>query len=67
MTGTITRVGDGPCYGMTTDAGRELALYTRADVEFAEGDAVRVRVTAAAFNVDCGSGELMRLLEVDAG
>ncbi len=64
-TGIVTVGGTGPCYGMTTDGGAELALYSEAGATLVEGDTVRVQVSPASFSADCGPGVLMRLLSID--
>ncbi len=62
--GTVTRGGAGPCYGVRTDVGIDLALYSAAGYELVEGSRISVRVSPAAFRTDCGAGDLMRLLQV---
>jgi hypothetical protein len=64
-TGVVTVGGTGPCYGMLTDGGVELALYSETGATLTGGDAVRVNVSPAAFTADCGPGMLMRLLAID--
>ncbi len=62
--GTVTRGGTGPCYGLATDDGRELALYANGAGSLIEGDRIRARVIVPVQPADCGSGEAMNLLEI---
>ncbi|MEW2383797.1 hypothetical protein AB0873_17160 [Micromonospora sp. NPDC047707] len=56
LAGRITRGGDGPCYGLTTDDGREYALQGASVGTFATGTWVRVTIGPATPGVDCGAG-----------
>ncbi|NJP31233.1 hypothetical protein [Micromonospora thermarum] len=56
LAGRITRGGDGPCYGLTTDDGREYALHGAGMGTFATGTWVRVTIGPPAPDVDCGTG-----------
>ncbi|QGN45823.1 hypothetical protein ACN26Y_05710 [Micromonospora sp. WMMD558] len=56
LAGRITRGGDGPCYGLTTDDGREYALHGAGVGTFATGTWVRVTIGPATPGVDCGAG-----------
>lgn len=64
VTGTVTRGGDGPCYGLVGDEGAEYALYSGAGRTLEKGARVAVLVSPAAFSVDCGPGVPMRLKDV---
>lgn len=65
--GTVSRGGTGPCYGLVRDDGSELALWSTAGLDLVEGRRVRVRMVPSAARVDCGDGQPMRLLEVEPG
>ncbi|MCO1595556.1 hypothetical protein M8C17_10300 [Micromonospora sp. RHAY321] len=56
LAGRITRGGDGPCYGLVTDDGRQYALHGTGMGTFAVGTTVRVTVGPADRTVDCGPG-----------
>ncbi|MGN9774702.1 hypothetical protein ACTMS0_02795 [Micromonospora sp. H33] len=56
LVGRITRGGDGPCYGLTTDDGREYALHGAGMGTFVTGTWVRVTIGPSAPGVDCGTG-----------
>ncbi|MGV9210805.1 hypothetical protein ACTFTM_02975 [Micromonospora sp. RB23] len=56
LAGRINRGGDGPCYGLVTDDGRQYALHGTGKGTFAVGTTVRVTIGPADPAVDCGPG-----------
>jgi hypothetical protein len=64
ITGTVTRGGSGPCYGMITDDGVEYALYDAAGTTLERNDRVRVRATEGRLKINCGAGKLVEVLEL---
>ncbi|MEU7981273.1 hypothetical protein AB0B63_22425 [Micromonospora sp. NPDC049081] len=56
LAGRITRGGDGPCYGLVTDDGREYALHGTGLGTFATGTTVLVTVGPADPAATCGPG-----------
>jgi hypothetical protein len=62
--GTVTRGGDGPCYGLQADDGRLLALRGAGAGTLNVGDRIRARVMVPLSEEDCGEGVPMTLLEI---
>ncbi|RIV36167.1 hypothetical protein [Micromonospora radicis] len=56
LAGRLSHGGDGPCYTLVTDDGREYALYGTGQGSFATGTWVRVTTGPATPGVDCGPG-----------
>jgi hypothetical protein len=56
LAGRINRGGDGPCYGLVTDDGRQYALHGTGKGTFAVGTTVRVTIGPADPAADCGPG-----------
>ncbi|WP_422737870.1 hypothetical protein ACN263_00495 [Micromonospora sp. WMMD729] len=56
LAGRINRGGDGPCYGLLTDDGRQYALHGTGKGTFAVGTTVRVTIGPADPAADCGPG-----------
>ncbi|MGC4853710.1 hypothetical protein ACLQ24_09970 [Micromonospora sp. DT4] len=57
LAGRINRGGDGPCYGLVTDDGRQYALHGTGKGTFAVGTTVRVTIGPAdPPAADCGPG-----------
>lgn len=78
LAGRVTRGGTGPCYGVTTDDGREYALHGPAVGPLRTGGYVRLRIAAMPTDgsgpptadggspgVDCGSGIPARIVSVE--
>ncbi len=65
LAGRITRGGDGPCYGLITDDGREYALHGPGMGTFPTGTWVRVTVGPAPDGVDCGPGQPAGLVKIE--
>ena len=64
----VTRGGDGPCYGVTTDDGKAYALYAQDAEPLPKGTRIRARLTPGRTPVNCGSGTpatVVRLLIQD--
>ena len=64
----VTRGGDGPCYGVTTDDGKAYAVYAEDAASLAKGTRIRARLTPGRTPVNCGSGTpatVVRLLVQD--
>ncbi|MFC4020995.1 hypothetical protein ACFOW4_24045 [Micromonospora sp. GCM10011542] len=66
LAGRITRGGDGPCYGLVTDDGRQYALHGPGKGAFADGTTVRVTIGPADPKVDCGAGTPATIVTIDA-
>ncbi|RKN48404.1 hypothetical protein [Micromonospora endolithica] len=64
LAGRITRGGDGPCYGLVTDDGREYALHGVGKGSFATGTWVQVTIGPADPAADCGSGTPATLVKI---
>ncbi|MFI7577407.1 hypothetical protein [Micromonospora sp. NPDC049497] len=64
LAGRITRGGDGPCYGLVTDDGREYALHGTGKGTFATGTWVRVTIGPADPAVDCGPGTPATIVKI---
>ncbi|GLH94732.1 hypothetical protein [Phytohabitans aurantiacus] len=64
VVGRVTRGGEGPCYGMVTDDGREYALYSTAGTKLAEGNTVKIRFEPLRLKIYCGPGEHISALEI---
>ncbi len=64
LTGTVTKGGKGPCYGLEADDGRVYALYSTAGENLARGERVRVRVEPLRLKVYCGPGPHLSMLTV---
>ncbi|SCG63167.1 hypothetical protein [Micromonospora coxensis] len=56
LAGRIVRGGDGPCYGLVTDDGREYALYGAGMGTYGTGTTVKVTISSAVPRIDCGPG-----------
>ncbi|MEV6797153.1 hypothetical protein AB0M91_02260 [Micromonospora rifamycinica] len=66
IAGRITRGGDGPCYGLVTDDGREYALHGPGMGTFPTGTTVRVTVGPADPRATCGPGTPVGIVEITA-
>ncbi|MBM0278939.1 hypothetical protein [Micromonospora tarensis] len=64
LAGRITRGGDGPCYGLLTDDGREYALHGAGKGTFTVGTTVRVTIGPADPAVDCGPGTPATIVDI---
>jgi hypothetical protein len=64
IAGRITRGGDGPCFGLVTDEGKEYALYSTAKVTLKAGESVRVQVAPLRLKISCGSGTQMSAVKI---
>ncbi|MEH1123727.1 hypothetical protein [Micromonospora sp. CPCC 206061] len=64
LVGKVTRGGEGPCYGMVTDDGKEYALYSAAGTKLTEGDTVKIRYEPLRLKIYCGPGEHVSALEI---
>ncbi|MEV0003278.1 hypothetical protein AB0H28_13455 [Micromonospora sp. NPDC050980] len=65
LAGRISHGGDGPCYTLVTDDGREHALYGRDKGTWPAGTWVRVTVGPAPAGVECGSARPVGLLRIE--
>lgn len=65
LAGRITRGGDGPCYGLVTDDGREYALWGVDQGSFAVGTWVRVTTSPVVPKINCGRGTPASILKID--
>ncbi|MGC4877556.1 hypothetical protein ACLQ26_15040 [Micromonospora sp. DT43] len=66
LAGRISRGGDGPCYGLVSEEGRQYALYGPGMGSFAVGTTVRLTVDTAVPDIDCGSGTPVRIVSIRA-
>jgi hypothetical protein len=64
LAGRISRGGNGPCYGLVTDDGREYALYGTGLGAWPTGTWVRVTVGPPPDGVNCGPGILVGLVAI---
>ncbi|MEU1752515.1 hypothetical protein ABZ436_07660 [Micromonospora matsumotoense] len=64
LAGRITRGGDGPCYGLVTDDGREYALHGTGMGAFATGTTVLVTVGPADPAATCGPGTPLGIVRI---
>ncbi|MCX5068741.1 hypothetical protein OOJ91_23140 [Micromonospora lupini] len=64
LAGRITRGGDGPCYGLVTDDGRQYALHGTGKGTFAVGTTVRVTVGPPDPTADCGPGTPVTIVDI---
>ncbi|TDB74582.1 hypothetical protein, partial [Micromonospora sp. KC723] len=64
LAGRITRGGSGPCYGLTTDDGRQYALHGPDVGTFRTGTTVFVTVAAVEPGTDCGPGTPARIVTI---
>ncbi|GIJ75966.1 hypothetical protein SAMN05443287_106222 [Micromonospora phaseoli] len=64
LAGRLSRGGDGPCYTLVTDDGREYALHGADHGTFATGSWVRVTTGPATADVDCGPGIPVSILKI---
>lgn len=64
LAGRITRGGDGPCYGLVTDDGREYALHGTGMGTFATGTTVLVTVGPADPAATCGPGTPVGIVDI---
>lgn len=64
VVGTVTRGGTGPCYGLTTDDGRQYALYEAAGRELVKGTRMTVTTTPSRLRINCGEGTLVEITAI---
>ncbi|MGI5525063.1 hypothetical protein ACQEUX_29575 [Micromonospora sp. CA-259024] len=64
LAGRINRGGDGPCYGLITDDGRQYALHGPGMGNFGVGTVVRVTVGPADPAIDCGPGTAASIVKI---
>ncbi|MCF0097285.1 hypothetical protein B0E54_06160 [Micromonospora sp. MH99] len=64
LAGRINRGGDGPCYGLVTDDGRQYALHGTGKGTFAVGTTVRVTIGPADPTADCGPGTPASIVDI---
>ncbi|MEU4553993.1 hypothetical protein [Micromonospora violae] len=64
LAGRINRGGDGPCYGLITDDGKQYALHGPGLGTFGVGTVVRVTVGPANPAVDCGPGTPASIVKI---
>ncbi|MDP9815403.1 hypothetical protein [Spirilliplanes yamanashiensis] len=65
VVGTVTRGGDGPCYGFLTEAGETLALHSPDGLTLRQGATVRIQVMSPSHRIACGEGTPMALRAVE--
>ncbi|MET8083928.1 hypothetical protein [Micromonospora sp. NPDC005237] len=64
LAGRINRGGDGPCYGLVTDDGRQYALHGTGKGTFAVGTTVLVTIGPADPTADCGPGTPASIVDI---
>jgi hypothetical protein len=61
VSGSVTRGGQGPCYGFTADDGTKYALYNTDGLELTQGDRMKVNLETTLIRIYCGPGTLMAM------
>jgi hypothetical protein len=61
ITGTITRDGEGPCYGLKADDGTAYAMHSDNPQKVRTGDKVKVQVTPSLLRMSCGDGTQVQI------
>lgn len=62
VSGTVTRGGTGPCYGLVAEDGTEYALHGPDAGELRAGSVVTLRITIARARINCGPGLPMSIV-----
>ncbi|WP_328422675.1 hypothetical protein OG470_09165 [Micromonospora sp. NBC_00389] len=62
VSGTVTRGGTGPCYGLVAEDGTEYALHGPDAGELRTGSFVTLRIAAARARISCGPGLPMSIV-----
>ncbi|MBB2945066.1 hypothetical protein FB565_004799 [Actinoplanes lutulentus] len=65
VSGSVTRGGQGPCYGFTADDGTRYALYNADGKELTQGDRVKVQLETTLIRIYCGPGNLMAMTDAE--
>jgi hypothetical protein len=65
VTGTITRGGSGPCFGLRGDDGVDYALYVAGATRLDEGDRIRVQAVPMKLRIHCGAGKSVQAARVE--
>jgi hypothetical protein len=65
IVGTVTRGGDGPCYGVETNDGVPYAVYRPDGPTLSRGDPVRVRIAPLELKISCGPGHHVRAVTIE--
>ncbi|MGN9905924.1 hypothetical protein ACTMTJ_00055 [Phytohabitans sp. LJ34] len=65
LVGRITRGGEGPCYGLETDEGKQYALYNADGMSLPVGTTVRVETAPLMLKINCGPGEHLSAVKID--
>ena len=65
VVGTVTRGGDGPCYGFLTEGGETLALHSPDGLTLRQGATVRIQVMSPSHRTACGEGTPTALRAVE--
>ncbi|MEU4694538.1 hypothetical protein [Actinoplanes sp. NPDC023714] len=61
VTGSVTRGGQGPCYGFTADDGTKYALYNADGLDLPQGARMKVQLETTLIRIYCGPGHLMAM------
>ncbi len=61
VVGTVTTGGTGPCYRLTTDDGKQYALYSAQGTSLVQGSRMRIRTERAQVRISCGPGTLVEM------
>lgn len=65
VTGSVTRGGSGPCYGLRADDGTLYALYNPRGVRLTLGERLTVGVEPLRLRIDCGPGTTVAVVTLD--
>jgi hypothetical protein len=66
VSGSVTRGGQGPCYGFTADDGTKYALYNADGLALTQGNRVKVHLETTMIRIYCGPGTLMAMTAAEA-
>ncbi|BBH65701.1 hypothetical protein ACTI_23860 [Actinoplanes sp. OR16] len=61
VSGSVTRGGQGPCYGFLADDGTRYALYNADGLELPQGKRAKVYLETTLIRIYCGPGNLMAM------
>ena len=66
ITGSVTKGGGGPCFGLKSDDGVQYAMHSTEARTLKPGDRVRVQVTPSRLRISCGDGTQVQLQALEA-
>jgi hypothetical protein len=65
ITGSITRGGSGPCFGLKADDGTAYAMHSLDARTLEPGDRVKVQVVPSRLRISCGDGTQVQLQDLE--